>query len=112
MRAAVIMTAVVAGLAGCAGLTQETDMIARNSAKLVVNDVIAQQLPGVDARPVTDCVIDNASGQEIVQIAQASMMGATPATTDLVLNIAQRPQTAACLADQAFGMGNLLGTFG
>jgi hypothetical protein len=44
-----------------------------------------------------------------VQIAQASMMGVTPATTDLVLDIAQRPQTAGCIADRSLGMGPLVG---
>ncbi len=38
-------------------------------AKSVVNNAIESRVPGVPVAPVTDCVIESASGSEIVDIA-------------------------------------------
>lgn len=103
MRRAAVIAALLVGLGACAGLDQQGDMIARDTAKTVVNGVVAQRLPGVDARPLTDCVIDTASGREIVQIAQAAVLGVTPETGALVMDIAQRPQTVQCMTQKALG---------
>ena len=73
--------------------------IARDQAKGVVNDVVEERFPGVDATPVTDCVIDNASGSEIVQIAGAAVTGVTNSTVELVLKIASRPDTIQCFVE-------------
>jgi len=71
--------------------------IARSQAKSVVNKVAAEKLPGQDVTPVTDCIIDNASGSEIVTLAKASVAGVTPSTTTLIFDIARRPDTVQCL---------------
>ena len=97
-----------ATLAGCTlspGLQPIADDIARDRAKLVVNGVVEQNLPGVNARPVTDCVIESASAQEILSIAADSVTGVKPSTVDLVLRIAQRPQALDCITRATLGIG-------
>jgi hypothetical protein len=92
-----ILAAALAALAACdTGLGTE---ISRNAAKSVVNDVIEDKAPGVNAEPVTDCIIDNASGSEIVDIAGAAVTGVTDQTVALVLEIATRSGTIECLIE-------------
>lgn len=93
-------------LAGCMqDLGPAGDMLARDAAKGVVNTVVATRFPGVNAAPVTDCIIDNASGGEIVTIAQAAVVGTTQETTNLIVEIAQRPETVRCTLNNALGAG-------
>ena len=73
----------------------------------MVNSVVASRLPGVNAAPLTDCIIDNASGAEIIQIGQAALVGTTPQTTSLVLEIAQRPETVRCALQNSLDGGVL-----
>lgn len=86
------------GLSGCAVVQDTADQLARAQAKTVVNGVVAERLPGVDVSDVTDCIIDAASAQEIVQIAGTSVTGDTADIPALVLNIAQRPDAVQCIA--------------
>jgi hypothetical protein len=95
----------VAMLAGCMqDLGPTGDMLARDAAKGVVNNAVQARFPGVDARPLTDCIIDNASSGEIVQIAQGAVVGANEATTDLIVQIAQRPDTVRCTVNNSLGV--------
>ncbi len=80
---------------------EAADQIARDQARGVVNQVVAERFPGIDATPVTDCVIDNASAQEILTVAQASVLGVTDRTTDTVIAVLQRPGTVQCVAERA-----------
>ncbi len=73
--------------------------VTRNAAKSVVNDVIEDKAPGVNAAPVTDCIIDNATGSEIVEIAGAAVTGVTDTTVALVLEITTRSDTITCLIE-------------
>lgn len=107
MRIAVIFAAVVA-LSGCMqDLGVTGDVLARDAAKGVVNNVVQARFPGVNAAPFTDCIIDNASGSEILEIAQAAVVGTTPATTNLVVDIAGRPDTIRCAVNNSLGMEGL-----
>ena len=108
MRILALFLVAAFGLTACLDASDGVDTLARNSAKTVVNGVVQSKLPGVDATAVTDCVIDNASSSEIVEIAQAAVVGTTAATTSLVLEIAQRPDTVSCIADGTLGLGDLL----
>ena len=83
------------------------DVLARDAAKGVVNTYVSARFPGVNAAPFTDCIIENASGAEIVQIAQAAVVGTTPATTELLGEIAGRPDTIRCYASNSPGLGGL-----
>ena len=100
MRAA-ITVALALGLAGCSVANDVADQLARDRAKSVVNTVVAENLPGVDVAPVTDCIIDAASASEILDIAAASATGVTDATASNVLGIAQRPEAVECIASAA-----------
>lgn len=99
-------------LGACAGISPEADQLTRTTAKGVVNSVVATRFPGQDVSPVTDCVIDNATGPEVIQIAQAAVLGTTSQTTELVLNIAGRPETVSCIAEKTLTLGNLIGALG
>ncbi len=99
LGAAVLLSACLNDL-GPAG-----DVIARDAAKGVVNGVVQTRFPGVNAAPFTDCIIDNASGSEIVTIAEAAVLGVTPTTTNLIVDIAGRPDTVRCAVNNSLGLG-------
>lgn len=73
------------------------DQLARKEAKDTVRPVLAKRFPGVPLEPATDCVIDNASAVEILQLARAGVTGLGPEETQLVIEIATRPDTVQCL---------------
>ena len=100
LRVAAISCAVIA-LAGCQMANQAADTIARDQAKGVVNGIVADRFPGVNAAPITDCVIDAASASEILRIAGASVTGVTQSTVNEVLEIGQRPQSVQCIAENS-----------
>ena len=92
-------------LAGCMqDLGPAGDALARDAAKSVVNTAVQARFPGVDARPLTDCIIDNASSAEIIQIAEGAIVGANAATTDLIVRIAERPDTIRCTVNNSLGL--------
>jgi hypothetical protein len=97
MRAAVACGA-VASLSACDAAGRAADVVARDRAKNVVNAVVASNFPGVNAAPVTDCIIDAASAAEIIRIAGASVTGVTPEITRDVIVIARRPEAVQCIA--------------
>ena len=88
-------------LSGCAAANDAADVVARDRAKTVVNGVVEQRFPGLNARPVTDCIIDAASAGEIIEIAGASVTGVTQSTVEQVVEIAARPETVNCIADNS-----------
>lgn len=92
-------------LSACASPIVENT--SRDVAKGVVNDVVATRFPGVNAAPYTDCIIDNASTEEILGLAQNALTQNTAAATQTVLQIAGRPDTTNCIAQSA--LGSLLG---
>ncbi|MEL6167319.1 MAG: hypothetical protein AAFR35_01420 [Pseudomonadota bacterium] len=85
-------------LAGCAedGLV---DRVARDQAKDAVRPVLEDNFPGVPVEPATDCVIDNARANEILELATASVTGVDTETAELVIDIATRPDTIDCLIE-------------
>lgn len=103
MRLALSICAVLA-LGACQAANDTADTVARNTAKGVVNGVVANKFPGVNASPVTDCVIDNATRFEIFDIAKAGATGVTPATVETVTTIAQRPETVQCISKNGLGL--------
>ncbi len=91
---------------GCTSQVQ--DEVARSAAKEAINPVLAQQFPGLPLNGVADCLIDNATAQEIATLAASSATGPTTATADLVGQIAARPETVRCLFEQG-AVSNLAG---
>lgn len=108
MRGATTLLVTAVLLSGCMqDLGPAGDVIARDAAKGVVNNVVRSRFPGVDAAPYTDCIIDNASSAEIIEIGQAALVGTTPATTNLVTEIASRPDTVRCALNSSLGIQGL-----
>lgn len=101
MRRVAAISCAVTALAGCQMANQAADTIARDQAKGVVNGIVADRFPGVNAAPITDCVIDAASASEILRIAGASVTGVTQSTVNEVLEIGQRPQSVQCIAENS-----------
>ena len=101
MRAVVAFSCAVLVLAGCTAANDTADTIARDRAKGVVNTVVAERFTGLNAAPITDCVIDAASASEIISIAGASVTGVTQSTAQQVLSIAQRPEAVQCIAQNS-----------
>ena len=79
--------------------TPLADQIARDQAKKAVNPVLAQRFPGVPLEPATNCVIDNASASEILQLARAGTTTVSQTDAELVVEIATRPETIRCLLE-------------
>lgn len=98
--------AIALGFAILTGCTpQAQDNVARETAKSVVNPILAQRFPGVPVAPLSDCVIDNASAPEIITLASAAVTGVTPATTQTTIQILSRPGTVECIAQQGLRGG-------
>ena len=72
--------------------------------------IVAQYLPGPGAEAITDCVIDNASAGEILQLARAAATGPDDSTVQVVLEISRRPETINCISRD--GLSAVLGQFG
>lgn len=95
-------------LAGCTMMQDTADQIARQQARGVVNAEMQARFPGANAEPLTDCVIDNASAQEILTIAGGVALGQSDAATNTISAVLQRPDTARCAA-RAYSGGALDG---
>ena len=105
MRLLIKLGVASALLAGCMqDLGPAGDMLARDAAKSVVNSAVQTRFPGIDARPLTDCIIDNASSSEIIQIAESALVGTSQATTNLIVDIAERPETVRCTVNNSLGL--------
>lgn len=101
---ALVLIGTLAVLVGCDVANEAANIVARDQAKSVVNDVVADKFPGVNVAPITDCVIDNASASEILTIASAAVTGVTTSTADVVIDITKRPETVQCLAGDALAI--------
>lgn len=84
----------------------QQDELTRDAAKRAVRPVLAERLPGVPLEPATDCIIDNASSRELLSLAADAVTGPTANTVEIVGDIATRPETIRCLAEE--GLPTLL----
>ena len=95
-----------AALAGCAEVQTAVDTTARNGAKGVVTEALATRFPQVPKaliEPFTNCVIDNASALEVREFARSALVGVDDATVEVIRNVLARPETRACLQQDALG---------
>ena len=90
-------------LSACASLDTAADTATRNSAKTAINAVLDARLPGVNAAPITDCVIDNATRGEILVFASAAVTGVTQSTVSSVVEITRRTPTLLCITKAGLG---------
>lgn len=78
------------------------DAASRQVARNVINTEMQKRLPGANTAPYTDCVVNNATTAELIDIAQASRAG-IGGTADSVASIVSRPATTQCIAAAAQG---------
>lgn len=97
LRAAAI-TLLALSLGACSAGQDLADNLARDKARSVVIPIVEKRIPAAPAAPIAECVIDNASVQEILLLAKASVVGASIETTDTVITILKRPDTLKCIA--------------
>lgn len=95
-------------LVACAPGAQ--DQIARSAAKEAVRPVLAERFPGVPLDGATDCVIDNATSQEILTLAADAVTGPTASTVEVVARIVTRPEAVECLIREGAALAVVLGT--
>lgn len=65
----------------------------RVAAKAVVGPIVMETVPGPAGVAITDCIIDNASGEDLLRLAVG---GASPDNVALVGTILARAETVAC----------------
>ena len=76
------------------------DELARDAAKSAVRPVLEERFPGVPLEPATNCVIENATANEILSLAADAVTGPTANTVEIVSDILSRPATLTCLATE------------
>jgi TRAP-type uncharacterized transport system substrate-binding protein len=88
----------LAALTACTAANDTADAIARDRAKIVLNGYVANNYPGLNAAPITDCIIDASSAREILQIASGAVTGVDAALAEQIGQIARRPESLQCIA--------------
>ncbi|WP_052026097.1 hypothetical protein [Oceaniovalibus guishaninsula] len=91
--------AALSTLAACS--VDQRDTLTRDAARSVITPVILRQFPGLPVQPALDCIIDNATTNELVGLASDSLTGPTASTIQTVISIASRPETGRCLGANA-----------
>jgi hypothetical protein len=94
-------------MSGCLAPEAAVQETARAAAKGVINTVMSQKLPGVNTAPYVDCIVDQASTEEVITLAKAAVTGIDNSTVSIVTSIASQPETISCIAQN--GLGSLLG---
>lgn len=80
-------------LTACAVVETAALDTGRDAAKAVVGPIVADTVPGPAGTVLTNCIIDNASGEELLRLAAG---GASPENITLVSEILARGETVAC----------------
>lgn len=86
-----ILTA--AALMGCS-VGQE---VARDQARDAIDPIVAQKFPGVPVKPITDCVIDNATLKELLTLSAAAGTGNNAKAAEIVGGVITRRETIKCI---------------
>ncbi|SFS97924.1 hypothetical protein SAMN04488040_2576 [Sulfitobacter marinus] len=106
------MVLMAAGLSACTEASERVDAIAREGAKSAVTETIATRFPAVPKQmitPFTDCVIDNASSDEVRVFAKSAVIGVDDTTVATVRSVLSRPETVRCLSQSSLGLTGTLG---
>jgi hypothetical protein len=94
MKSVLVLMAALASLAACN--TAVTEDVARAAAKSVVSPIVAETVPGPTGVALSDCIIENASTDELLTLAGAATTGVNPQIYTLVSTILGRPETITC----------------
>ncbi|MDO5631573.1 MAG: hypothetical protein Q4G22_07025 [Paracoccus sp. (in: a-proteobacteria)] len=76
------------------------DAASRAAAQAAITTAMQASLPGTNATPYTNCVMQNATTAELIDIAQMSRAN-VPGVADSVAAIVRRPATTACISAAA-----------
>lgn len=95
MRVAAVLA--LALLAACSPQVMAQKINTR-AAESVVRPVVSKGLTGAQAEVATQCVISNATPEELSSLARDVGVYAGSLTEQRVLTIIQRPATSACIA--------------
>ncbi len=97
---AIGLTAV--SLSGCVtdGIVQDTS---REAAKRVVTPIVVDKFPGRNTEAYSNCIIDNATTDEIFSLAKAAVTGVDQDTVNTVYKIGTRPETLKCVLKVELG---------
>lgn len=91
------------GLSGCTDAAiQDTT---RHAAKGVITPIVASRFPGRNASAYSDCIIDNATTDEIFSLAGDALTGVDADTVALVARVSTRPSTVRCFVRVETGLG-------
>lgn len=93
MKTALTLTFAALALSACAAAQSAAVDTGRATAKAVVGPIVADTVPGPAGVVLTDCIIDNATPQELLRLAAT---GASPENITLVSNILARNETVIC----------------
>ena len=104
MLRGIIICSLVTVLSGCVtdGIVQDTS---REAAKRVVTPIIVDKFPGKNSAAYSDCVIDNATTDEIFSLAKAAVTGVDQSTVNTVVGISTRGDTLTCFLKVELGSG-------
>lgn len=84
----------------CACTQQSQDALARAAAKRVITAELESKFPGVPLEPAVDCVLAQASADQIVQIARDAEAGKTGDAVKTVAGLVAHGDTVDCLAEK------------
>ncbi|MDO5705436.1 MAG: hypothetical protein Q4G49_10250 [Paracoccus sp. (in: a-proteobacteria)] len=76
------------------------DAASRVAAQSAITTAMQSRLPGTNVAPYTNCIMQNATTAELIDIAQMSR-AAVPGVSDSVATIVRRPATASCISAAA-----------
>ncbi len=98
MRTAALLTAATLGLAACntATVDEVAGPVSKAAARAVVGPIVQDQVPGEVGAALTECILDNASQAELIQISAANAGVPGDTVVLLVSDILGRQETVAC----------------
>jgi len=104
MMRILLLCATALALSGCFTdeIVQDTS---REAAKRVVTPIITDRFPGRNTEAYSNCVIDNATTQEIFSLAKAAVAGVDADTVNTVVGISTRGSTLKCFVRAEIGTG-------
>lgn len=108
MRYAVAL-GLMAALPACDTATEAVNEASRTTAKAAVDEALVRFFPAVPKEKVTpysNCVIDAANSNELLELSKDAVVGVDGGTVQIVRTIIARPEAVNCLI--GLGLARLL----
>ncbi|WP_368185138.1 hypothetical protein [Aestuariibius sp. HNIBRBA575] len=90
----------ILALAGCNLTVPGGAPAVEAAARAVVGPILAEKVPGRGGQVMTDCVVENASTSELVQLGAAAIGAPSADVVLLVADILSRPNAQSCVAER------------